>query len=705
MKAAGSGWKHPKERNSTVPRSNNNRPRTPTPNPSRNETAGTVGHTSRPKARIDPAGVRKGESPADAPMVAVDYYPEHWTPERVPTDLDLMRDAGVRAIRLAEFAWSRMEPTEGHYDFAWLDRVISQAAERGIRTIMCTPTATPPAWLCAKHPDIMGVEHDGRTKAFGHRRQYDPASPVYRRYAEGITRAVGEHFKDTDAVFAWQIDNELFGNSPSYSASMRHAFQEWLRKEYSDISELNRRWGTAFWSQEYTDFTQIPLPAGDPGFSNGEAAHHPSLQLAFRRFRSQLWRDFTVSQKEILRGIKPSWIITTNAYLFLWGDAIDYAELFADLDVYAFDNYSRTLDEGAFYNNLAASITPHYWTLEQRSSSPRAQHLWPAPQPGMEELFTQTIDHGADLVSFFRFRQCRFGHEQDHGAVIPHDGRPGRHYEILTRCSSYANAAGSRAEDRGGAAGTHLAHAPAAAGEPDHGRFLAAAPVLIHYAWQDSWVRQIAGWSDYIAFIQDTVHAGLREGLRPIEASGKPVPEPRIRFVFPERLKRRAADQHSTTAAPDLLPAETRLFVIPLAVVHYPELVRAARSFAERGGTVLCTPDLGRKDMHSVYHEWTLSPEWEELLGIRIKRHIEIDDAAVRRSGAQAIRTEGGHSACTRVDELTAISADVADRFASGPVPGAPALTVTRLGQGELRYAAGLFDRSFWRAAAIRHAR
>ena len=54
-----------------------------------------------------------------------DYYPEHWPEERWPEDARLMREAGFNVVRLAEFAWSKMEPSEGQYDFDWLDRAIS----------------------------------------------------------------------------------------------------------------------------------------------------------------------------------------------------------------------------------------------------------------------------------------------------------------------------------------------------------------------------------------------------------------------------------------------------------------------------------------------------------------------------------------------------------------------------------------------------
>lgn len=618
--------------------------------------------------------------PTDPPIVCVDYYPEHWPEERWQRDFALMQDAGVTAIRIAEFAWCRIEPSDGEYAFEWLDRAIAGAAARGIRTILCTPTATPPAWLCEAYPEVMSVLADGRAMAFGGRRHYDPTSPVYHDYSARITRAMAEHVRDNPSVFAWQIDNELYGNTPCFSDSMRRAFRDWLCGEYGTVEELNRAWGTVFWSQEYSSFDQIPLPNGDPALAGGELAHHPSLQLAFRRFRSCVWTDFCSAQAQILREVNPRWIVTTNAYLFRWGDAIDYSDLFERLDVYSFDNYAESLDEGAFYNDLAASITLGYWTLEQRAAAPAGQYLWPEDAPGMSAMVNQTLDHGASLVSFFRWRQARFGHEQNHGAVLPHDGQPREHYAALQETVAHARALAPRAGER------------ARAGAETE-RFIAQAPILIHYAWDDSWVRQIARWNDYIAYVQGQLHAGLREGVSQDVQDGLRSP---VRFAFARRI-RRLIDSRGQDADP-AEPDGVRLFVVPMAIVVYPQLADFARTLAESGATVICTPDLARKDIHNVFSELPLPDEWSEMLGVKVERRCTI------RTGAPPVATRARHECIARVDDVSVVDATVIDTFAGGPFPGAPSVTERAFGAGRLCYAAGLFDRSFWRAQAAEHA-
>ena len=95
--------------------------------------------------------------------IGVDYYPEQWDREMWEKDANLMQETGVMVVRLAEFAWSRLEPREGEYDFTWLDEVIELFAIRNIEVILGTPTNCPPLWLYEKYPDaIMCDQYDKR---------------------------------------------------------------------------------------------------------------------------------------------------------------------------------------------------------------------------------------------------------------------------------------------------------------------------------------------------------------------------------------------------------------------------------------------------------------------------------------------------------------------------------------------------------------
>ena len=88
-------------------------------------------------------------------LLGTAWYPEQWPEAHWDADLTLMQRSGVHMVRVAEFAWSRMEPEEGNYDFDWLDRAITAAAKHNIYTVIGTPTAAPPAWLTQKYPETL----------------------------------------------------------------------------------------------------------------------------------------------------------------------------------------------------------------------------------------------------------------------------------------------------------------------------------------------------------------------------------------------------------------------------------------------------------------------------------------------------------------------------------------------------------------------
>ena len=276
------------------------------------------------------------------PVFGVDYYPEHWGEVRWPFDADLMRQAGINTVRLAEFAWSRLEPSRDSFDFSWLDRAIDILAARDISVILGTPTAAPPAWLVDEHPEILPVNEDGQRAGFGMRRHYCPTQPIFHEATRRVVTAMARHYAAHPAVIAWQTDNEL-GNTANggrcYCSCCKDAFHKWLWRRYGSLEELNRRWGTVFWSQEYSAWDQIPLPmrnvrSGAPG-----SAHNPALYLDFARFSSDSWVRYQQVQVSILRAVCQNHTITHNMMgLF---PLVDAAALAHDLDIVSWDNYSQ----------------------------------------------------------------------------------------------------------------------------------------------------------------------------------------------------------------------------------------------------------------------------------------------------------------------------------------------------------------------------
>ena len=244
----------------------------------------------------------------DTFLLGAPHYPEHVDERCWERDAERMAAAGFNATRMGEFAWHIFEPREGQFDFALFDKAIEVLGRRGIKTIMCTPTATPPRWLTANYPEVLRVDGAGRPASHGSRQHADTCSPVYRAHSKRITAAMAEHYRSNRYVIGWQTDNELnTSESRSYSAAARVEFQNFLQARYGSIAELNRAWGGDFWATAYDDFNQVVLPFDQaPGFAG------PGHILDYHRFLAFATARFQADQVEILRAANPDWFVFHN---------------------------------------------------------------------------------------------------------------------------------------------------------------------------------------------------------------------------------------------------------------------------------------------------------------------------------------------------------------------------------------------------------
>ncbi|MEQ8675322.1 MAG: beta-galactosidase [Aggregatilineales bacterium] len=367
----------------------------------------------------------------------VDYYPEHWPEARWPHDADAMVAAHFNVVRLAEFAWSLLEPTDGHFDFGWLDRAIDVLAERGLQIVVGTPSASIPPWLFAAHPDMVIVDADGIRRTYGSRRDGSPASPVYRDYAARIARKMAAHYADHPAVIGWQIDNE-FGDR-DYSSHAQAGFHEWLKARYPSLDALNQAWGTRFWSHVYTDWAQIPVPR-----QTTHARHNPGLHLDYDRYLSDCYVAFQQAQIDAIREVVPqTHFITHNLMGFTYAD-IDYFDLAAPLDVVSWDNYpSAFWRENPFAVPADVALNhaamwglkqSNFWVMEQQSGPSGWHIVGPMPRPGQVALWAwQAIAHGANGIVFFRWRTNPRGAEQNWHGILHADGTRTRRYQEIQK--------------------------------------------------------------------------------------------------------------------------------------------------------------------------------------------------------------------------------------------------------------------------------
>lgn len=367
-------------------------------------------------------------------MLGVCYYPEHWGREKVKEDLPRMKALGIRFVRIGEFAWSRIEPNPGEFSWDWLDEVLNEAYTLGLQIVLGTPTATPPKWLVDQYPDILPVDWEGRTREFGSRRHYCFSSPSYQRETRRIVEILARRYGKHPAVAGWQTDNEYGCHNTvrCYCLRCQKAFQEWLKAKYQTIEALNEAWGTVFWSQEYRSFKEIELP------NLTVAEPNPSHLLDYFRFASDQVKAYNHLQVEILRAHSPSRFITHN---FMGASLhFDHFALREDLDFPSWDSYplghaewiaqSRGLEEhfvrsghpdiAALNHDLYRGIGQgKFWVMEQQAGPVQWAPRNLSPAPGMVRLWTwEAFAHGAEVVSYFRWRQVPFAQEQMHSGLL-----------------------------------------------------------------------------------------------------------------------------------------------------------------------------------------------------------------------------------------------------------------------------------------------
>ena len=377
-------------------------------------------------------------------MLGVCYYPEHWPENWWAEDARRMKAMGIVFVRIGEFAWSRIEPSRGQFDWGWLDRALDVLHGAGLKVVLCTPTTAPPKWLVDEHPDILPVGADGNVRGFGSRRHYSFSSETYWVESRRIVEAIAKRYGGHPGVAGWQTDNEYGCHDTvmSYGLEDLKAFRHWLRHQYQTPEQLNEAWGNVFWSMELRSFNDIALP----NLTVTEA--NPSAKLDFRRFQSSQIAAYDKMQVEILRAHSPGRFITHNMMGFFTD--YDHWPLGEHLDFPSWDSYPAGFTErlpfseeehvrwaetahpdiASFNHDIYRAIGKgRFWVMEQQPGPVNWAPWNPVPKPGMVRLWgMEALAHGAEVVSYFRWRQAPFAQEQMHaGLNLPglHELSPG----------------------------------------------------------------------------------------------------------------------------------------------------------------------------------------------------------------------------------------------------------------------------------------
>ena len=392
------------------------------------------------------------------PALGVCYYPEHWPEQMWEQDAARMAEIGISYVRIGEFAWSRLEPRPGELQLDWLIAAMDTLGRHGLKVILGTPTATPPRWLVDKLPDMVAIDASGRPRNFGSRRHYCFSHLGYRAESARITQILADRVGHHPALAGWQTDNEYgcHATTYSYSEAARQGFRLWLREKYGTIEALNDAWGNVFWSMEYNSFEQIELPYLTVAEPN------PPASMDFRRYASDQVVAFNKVQFDILKAARPDLPVAHNFMgRFTEFDHYDVAE---HLDIAAWDSYplgfldqSREAPDvktqymrqgepdyqGLQHDIYRAVGRGRWWVMEQQPGPVNWAHHNPDPLPGMPRLWAwEAFAHGAETVSYFRWRQAPFAQEQMHAGLLRPDNQPAPAYHEARQVAEEIRATG-----------------------------------------------------------------------------------------------------------------------------------------------------------------------------------------------------------------------------------------------------------------------
>ncbi|MDJ0334326.1 beta-galactosidase [Salinibacterium sp. G-O1] len=563
-----------------------------------------------------------------------DYNPEQWDPSVWVEDVALMAEAGVNLVSVGIFSWALLEPSEGEYEFGWLDSILDLLHSSGIRVDLANASASPPPWFSHKYPQSLPVTATGVRLGYGSRQAFCASSPDYRRAAAALTTAIVDRYASHPAVVMWHVHNE-YGchNQPCYCDESGAAFQRWLEHRYENLDALNAAWGTAFWSQHYYSFSEITPPRLSGTFVN------PTHALDFARFSSDELLACFEAEAKIIRDRSPH-PVTTNFMGFFMGldKPLDYAAWAEQMDVVSNDHYLVAEDPRNFqdlamnsdYVRGLAGGAP--WILMEHSTS--AVNWQPrniAKVPG--EMLRNAMQHvarGADAVLFFQWRAAEAGSEKFHSAMLPHSGTDSRVWrevvELGAALRSISELVGSRVSD---------------------------APVAIIHDADSRWASELDSHpSTDLSMMAET-------------------------RLWHDALYRAQVTTDFRAATDDL--SSYRAVIVPMQYLMTDAGADNIRAFAEAGGTVVVTYFSGIVDEDNHVRLGGYPGAFTDLLGVRIEEFYplrENETTTLSRFGVGRIFSELGRSA----------GAEVLAEYAEGPTAGSPAVTRRAVGSGFAYY-------------------
>lgn len=571
-----------------------------------------------------------------------DYNPDQWLdrPDILEQDVRLMQEAHVNCVSVGIFSWALLEKEDGVYNFTWMDEVIDRLWRSGIHVILATPSGARPAWMAQKYPEVLRVGPTYQRNHFGNRHNHCPSSPVYRRKVQAIDTALAKRYSHHPAVVLWHLSNEFSGDCWCETCQAR--FRTWLQEKYGTLDALNHAWWTGFWSQRYTDWSQIEPPSPIGQTSN------LGMMMDWRRFSTWQCRDFIRMERDAVKAVNAELPVTTNLMERFFD--YDYFDLAQDLDVVSWDSYPdwhncdqpAKAAEFAMNHDMMRSLKNQpFLLMESTPSLVNWKSVNKLKRPGMHMLSSlQALAHGSQSVMYFQWRKGRGGAEMFHGAVVDHDGRSDhRVFQDVKQV------------------GLALKRLQKLYNQPT-----APARVCILYDWDNMWALEYvqAGQKGNMRYF-DTVNMHYRSLWQ-------------LGVTIDFRTQKSDEDFH-----------DYDLVIAPMMFMTEHGIEERLRAYVERGGTLLTTYCSGIVDENNLAHLGDTPHALTDVLGLRAPEldslhpeesvPIQMADGRVFTGSAlcQLVIPQGAETVATYGGEFYA---------------GTPCITRHRWGQGEAWYVA-----------------
>ncbi len=360
-----------------------------------------------------------------------EYMPADLQPGRLDRDIALMKDAGITVVRMGESTWSLWEPADGHFEYAWMDRVVEAMDKAGIKVIMGTPTYSMPTWMARAHPEFYARPLGGGQLSYGMRQNMDTDNPKFRFYAERVITNMVTHYKDNPAVIGWQIDNETGSNGAS-NPDVFAGFVEHLKRKFGTTDALNKAWFLNYWGEDVNDWADMPTR---------DNATSTSYKLEWSRWQQMRVTNYLAFQADLVRRSRRLDQFVMQDYGSMMKMDVNEIEVAKSLDVVANNVYHGTQEhlDGAFQamqGDFARSLKHQNFLITETN----AQTLgWDSagqfpPYDGQLRLDVYTdLSSGANMVEYWHWHSIHAGQETYWKGVLSHDLEPNRAYAEVSR--------------------------------------------------------------------------------------------------------------------------------------------------------------------------------------------------------------------------------------------------------------------------------